>query len=158
MLNFGNLRPMGSKNDKLLLCFVANSPYPYAVELKSLPAGNDVTQWVGNPMPPGNVHLMQTGHNSPDRLYLTMRDDKPNEPTYMEKWLGPVHGYDPRQVSIPIKWEGNQRSFLTTKGHILQATNVNEQSQVIVGAYPENNSHDPTPKTSGQIWLCTGTG
>jgi hypothetical protein len=99
--------------------------------------------------------LIHTGPNNAETFYLTMADDKPNQPTYMEKWLGSANDYDRRQVWIPIQFEGQQRIFVTLKGNILQASNINISSPVVVGAYPEHNTHDPKPKSAGQIWLCS---
>ena len=153
MVAFGNLRPINSNNHKLVLYYDPKSPNPNSVKIDAVSEDSDTAQWNGTGLPPGNLYLIHTGANAHGTLYLTMADDKPNQPTYMEKWLGSGNQYDPRQVWLIASWEGGQRSFITMKGHILQAPNINEKSSVIVGAYPEYNTDNPKPKGAGQIWL-----
>lgn len=151
MITFGNLRPMNSANDKLLLYYDPNEPNHVGVQ--TAPEGATTALWNGDGQPPGNIYLIHSGQMEQGTLLLTMSDDKPNSPVYMEKWLSTNSDPDPRQVWIPGYWEGQERTFVTLKGNILQASKINEASTVIVGDYPENNAHDRKPKTPGQIWL-----
>jgi hypothetical protein len=153
MVSFGNLRPANSGEDKLVLYYDPNVPNEVVIEAVS--ESSPTAQWNGQGLPPGNIYLMFTGPNNQGTLYLTMAEDKPNASTFMEKWLGSGNQYDSRQVWIPGEFDGPERIFVTLKGNILQASNPNLSSPVIIGAYPEHNTPDPRPKTPGQIWLCS---
>jgi hypothetical protein len=155
MVSFGNLRPMNSTNNKLLLYY--DPMIPSRVGIDERPPEDHNAQWNGDALPPGNAYLIHTGPNTQGALYLTMADDKPNQETYMEKWLGGNSQYSPRQLWIPGFFDGPQRIFVTLNGNILQAADPNVSSSVIVGAYPEHNTDNPKPKTPGQIWLCSTT-
>jgi hypothetical protein len=153
MINFGNLSPLGASVG--LIMYYANSRGGApAVSIAKVSGTEQNAVWVGDGIAAG-LDLLHTGPNNHDTLYLTMSEDKAGAAISMQRWAGHQNNYNPLQVWTSINLPNHRWFFRSQKGHLLQASGLTEGSSLIVGAYPEINDPDPTPKTPGQIWIST---